>query len=82
MNPVRSVPTFAALYVCTHIIGDMNILPFGLINAPPEFLRIMNEIFNPYSKFLIGYIDDVIILSSNIKRHFRHLSIVKQNKTD
>lgn len=43
----------------------------------------MNENFNPYSKFLILYIDDVLIFSSNIKQHFSHLSIfrniVKQN---
>lgn len=79
----RSPPLL--LYMCVYAYNrryEWNILPFGLINAPPEFLRIMNEIFNPYSKFLIGYIDDVIIFSSNIKQHFRHLFIVKQNKTD
>ena len=44
-----------------------------LKNAPSEFQRIMNENFNPYSKFFIVYIDDVLIFSPNIDQHFKHL---------
>ena len=40
-------------------------------NAPSEFQKIMNDIFNPYSKFV--YIDDVLIFSQNIDQHFEHL---------
>jgi len=43
----------------------------------------MNEIFNPYSKFVIVYIDDVLIFSQTIDQHFKHLytfiNIIKQN---
>uniref|UniRef100_A0A0R0EG68 Reverse transcriptase domain-containing protein n=1 Tax=Glycine max TaxID=3847 RepID=A0A0R0EG68_SOYBN len=37
---------------------EWNVMPFGLKNAPLEFQKIMNDIFNPYSKFVIVYIDD------------------------
>ena len=48
-------------------------MPFGLKNAPSEFQRIMNDIFNAHSKFSIVYIDDVLIFSHYIEQHFKHL---------
>ena len=38
----------------------------------------MNDIFNQYTEFIICYIDDVLIFSSSIKQHFKHLKIFKQ----
>ncbi|RDX80013.1 hypothetical protein CR513_39485, partial [Mucuna pruriens] len=49
---------------------EWNVMPFGLKNAPSEFQKIMNDIFNPYSKFSIVYIDDVLIFSQTINQHF------------
>ena len=58
-------------------------MPFGLKNAPSEFQRIMNEIFNDYSNFIIVYIDDALIFSPNIDQHFKHvntfINIIKKN---
>ena len=48
-------------------------MPFGLKNAPSEFLRIMNDIFSDYSKFCIVYIDDILIFSHSIDEHFKNL---------
>jgi len=53
---------------------EWNVMPFGLKNAPSEIQRIMNEILNPYSEYIIVYIDDVLVFSSNIEQHFKHLS--------
>ena len=56
-------------------------MPFGLKNTPSEFQKVMNDIFNPYTTFLIVYIDDVF--SQNIEQHFKHLKtfihIIKKN---
>ena len=58
-------------------------MPFGLKNAPSEFQKVMNDIFNPYTTFLTVYIDDVLIFSQNIEQHFKHLKtfihVVKKN---
>ena len=52
---------------------EWNVMPFGLKNAPSEFQNIMNDIFNPYSNFIIVYIDDILVFSKNIQEHFDHL---------
>ena len=52
---------------------EWNVMPFGLKNAPSEFQKIMNDIFNSFQDFSIVYIDDVLIFSQNIDQHFKHL---------
>ena len=63
---------------------ELNVMPFRLKNAPTKFQKIMNDIFNPYSKFVIVYIDDALIFSQNIDQHFKHLQtfihIIKQKE--
>jgi hypothetical protein len=62
---------------------EWNVMSFGLKNAPFEFQRIMNYIFNPFSKFILVYIDDVLIFSTSIDQHFKHFkvffNVVKEN---
>ena len=62
---------------------EWNVMPFGLKKAPSEFQKIMNGILNPYSKFIIVYIDDFLIFSRNIDQHFKDLEtfihIIEQN---
>jgi len=62
---------------------EWNVMPFGLKNAPSEFQNIMNDIFTPYTSFIIVYIDDVFVFSKTIDQHFKHLqtfiSIMKRN---
>jgi hypothetical protein len=51
----------------------MDVMPFGLKNAPSEFQNIMNDIFTPYTSFSIVYIDDDLIFSNSIDQHWKHL---------
>ena len=53
-------------------------MPFGLKNAPSEFQKIMNDIFNPYLDFIIVYIDDILVFSKTLEMHFKHLDIFKK----
>ena len=53
---------------------EWNVMPFGLKNAPSEFQNIMNNILNPFSHFIIVYIDDVLVFSKSIEEHWKHLN--------
>uniref|UniRef100_A0A7N0ZWN0 Reverse transcriptase domain-containing protein n=1 Tax=Kalanchoe fedtschenkoi TaxID=63787 RepID=A0A7N0ZWN0_KALFE len=57
---------------------EWRIMPFGLKNPPSEFQKIMNDIFIPYSQFIIVYIDDILVFSKNIQEHFNHLDLFKK----
>ena len=52
---------------------EWNVMPFGLKNAPSEFQNIMNDIFNSFGHFTIVYIDDVLVYSKSIDKHWKHL---------
>jgi len=54
-------------------------MPFGLTNAPAVFMDLMNRVFSPYlDKFVIVFIDDILIYSKKRGEHAEHLRTMLQ----
>jgi hypothetical protein len=55
------------------------VVPFGMTNAPVVFMSLMNDIFKNYlDKFVIVFLDDILIYSKSKEEHGHHLRLVLQ----
>ncbi|GJS29960.1 putative reverse transcriptase domain-containing protein [Tanacetum coccineum] len=56
---------------------EFQVMPFGLTNAPAVFMDLMNRVCKPYlDKFVIVFIDDILIYSKDEKEHEEHLKAI------
>lgn len=56
---------------------EYNRMPFGLCNTPSKFQRAMDGLFaKEYRKYVIPYLDDVIIFSKSKEEHAKHVKVV------
>jgi hypothetical protein len=64
--------TWYGLYVYT-------VMSFGLTNAPAYFMYLMNKVFMKYlDKFVVIFIDNILIFSKNEEEHDEHLRLILQ----
>ena len=55
------------------------VIPFGLTNAPAIFMDLMNRVLREYlDRFIIVFIDDILVYSPNVEEHTKHLTLVLQ----
>ena len=54
-------------------------MPFELTNAPATFMDLMNKVFSSYlNKFVIVFIDDILVYSGSPEEHAEHLRTILQ----
>ncbi|GBG80301.1 hypothetical protein CBR_g30669 [Chara braunii] len=64
-------------------IYEFLVMPFGLCNAPGTFQTEMHRIFRPYlDKFMVVYLDDILVFSKTAREHAEHLALVLQSLCD
>jgi hypothetical protein len=58
---------------------EFTVVPFGLLNAPVVFMCLMNGVFRDYlDKFVIVFLDDILVYSKSEEEHEQHLRMVLQ----
>nr|GFB40139.1 transposon Ty3-I Gag-Pol polyprotein [Tanacetum cinerariifolium] len=58
-------------------LNKLTVMPFGLTNAPAVFMDLINRMCKPYlDKFVIFFIDDILIYSKDEKEHEEHLKVI------
>ncbi|GKA38946.1 hypothetical protein Tco_0731497 [Tanacetum coccineum] len=56
---------------------EFQVMPFGLTNTPAVFMDLMYRVCKPYlDKFVIVFIDDILIYSKNKGEHEEHLKLI------
>ncbi|GJX26541.1 putative reverse transcriptase domain-containing protein [Tanacetum coccineum] len=56
---------------------EFQVMSFGLTNAPTVFMDLMNRVCKPYlDKFVILFIDDILVYSKDKEEHGKHLKII------
>jgi hypothetical protein len=57
-------------------------MSFGLTNAPAYFMNLMNKVFTDLDRFIVVFIDDILIYSKSDSDHEEHLRLVLQKLRD
>jgi hypothetical protein len=60
-----------------YVLYEYTVMSFGLTNAPAYFMYLMNKVFMEYlDKFVVVFIDDILIFSKAEGEHEKHLRLV------
>ena len=66
-------------FVSRYGLYEFTVMSFGLTNAPAYFMYLMNKVFMEYlDKFVVVFIDDILVFSINEEEHEKHLRMVLQ----
>ena len=75
--PIKPSDQHKTAFISRYGTYEFKVMPFGLSNAPATFQSAMHSLFHDLlDKFVIVYLDDILIYSPTIQLHHQHLDIV------
>jgi hypothetical protein len=76
---IRATGIPKTAFITQYGLYEYTVMPFGLTNAPAYFMYLMNKVFVEYlDRFVVVFIDDIMIFSKNEEEHDEHLRLVLQ----
>jgi hypothetical protein len=76
---IRASDILKTAFVSRYGLYEYTVMSFGLTNAPAYFMYLMNKVFMDYlDKFVVVFIDDILVFSKNEEEHEEHLRLVLQ----
>jgi hypothetical protein len=80
---IRASDIPKTIFITRYSLYEYMVMSFGLTNAPAYFMYLMNKVFMEYlDKFVVVFIDDILIFSKNEEEHDEHLHLVLQKLRD
>jgi hypothetical protein len=74
---IRHEDVHKTTFVTHYGQNEFTVMPFGLTNAPAYFMNLMNKVFmEELDKFVVIFIDDILVYSRSAEEHGQHLRIV------
>ena len=71
----HDIPKMA--FTTSYGLYKYTVMSFGLTNAPAYFMNMMNKVFMEFlDKFVVVFIDDILVYSKNEEEHKEHLRLV------
>ncbi len=68
--PMHPSDHFKTAFTCRYGTFELLVMPFGLMNAPSTFQRVMNNVFMPLlDDGVLVYMDDVLVYSKSVAEH-------------
>jgi hypothetical protein len=76
---IRASDILKTAFITRYGLYEHTVMSFGLTNAPAYFMQLMNKVFMEYlDKFMVVFIDDILIFSKNEEEDDEHLRLVLQ----
>jgi hypothetical protein len=74
---IRPSDILKTTFITKYELYEFTVMSFGLTNAPAFFMNLMNSVFMDYlDKFVVVFIDDILIYSQSEEKHADHLKMV------